>query len=358
MSACHLAVVVSGFPRRSETFAIYELLALEARGMIAGIFATKAGDDGPHHPGLERLASRVEWLPEAPAEEQGRVLARRLESRRPSAIHAYFAHTPAEVAEHAARLLSVPFGFSVHARDARKVTPATLRDRASRAACVVACNVDVAGDLTRLGARVHVVPHGVDLARFIVAPEPVTPPVRLLAVGRLVNKKGFDVLIEALPALGSSIVVRIIGDGSERARLESLARDLGLASRVAFAGTRTHAELPAEYAAANLVVVPSVVDASGDRDGLPNVVLEAMASGRAVIGTRTGAIATAIAEGETGLVVDAGAPAALADAIASLAAAPDRRARMGRRGRRAVEREFDLAQCGDVFADLLGGAYA
>ena len=358
MSTRQVAVVVSGFPRRSETFAINELLALEDRGMLAGIFATKPGDGGPHQPGIERLVPKLEILPDRSPREQGHYLAERLGRQRLSGIHAYFAHTPAEVAEYATRRLSLPFGFSVHARDARKVDPSTLGGRAGRAACVVACNPDVAGVLARAGARAHMVPHGVDLGRFAVTDEPSTPPIRLLAVGRLVEKKGFDVLIDALSHMDDAVTLRVVGDGPARADLVSRVAGLRLESRVTFAGVCTHAELPREYAMANVVVVPSVVDSTGDRDGLPNVLLEAMASGRAVVGTRVGAIAAAIEEGRNGLLVEPGSPAELARAISSLAVSKEWRASMGYRGRHVVEREYDLGDCTKCFADLLGGAYA
>lgn len=356
MTPRQVAVVVSGFPRRSETFALNELLALEDRGMLAGIFATKAGDEGPCQPGSERLATRLEILPDGPPVEQGKYLAERLAARQLSGIHGYFAHTPADVAEHAARRLSLPFGFSVHARDARKVDPATLGSRARRAACVIACNPDVAGALA--GARAHVVPHGVDLGRFAVTEEPSTPPVRLLAVGRLVEKKGFDVLIDALSRVDEAVTLRVIGDGPALAHLASRAAALGLARRVTFAGACTHTELPREYAMAHMVVVPSVVDSTGDRDGLPNVLLEAMASGRAVIGTRVGAIAGAIEDGKNGLLIEPRSPVSLARAISCLAASPERRASIGYRARHFVERQYDLGSCTKCFADLLGGAYA
>ena len=359
MSARRLAVVTSGFPRLSETFALNELLALEARGMLAGIFATKRGDDGGRdQPGVERLMHHVHILAGASADDQGRYLAACLDADAVAGIHAYFAHQPAEVAERAARELRVPFGFSVHARDARKVSPSILARRAADAACVIACNPDVASDLIRSGARTHMLPHGVDLQRFLPAPEPRGDRVRLLAVGRLVEKKGFDVLINAVALVGVPVSLRIVGDGPLRRHLGAQVGALGLQDRITFVPAVTHADLPGEYAASNLVIVPSVVDATGDRDGLPNVLLEGMASGRAVVGARAGAIAAAVRDGETGLLVRSGSSTALADAITCLAISSDRRRALGTRARRAVERDYDVHRCANAFADLLGGAYA
>jgi glycosyltransferase involved in cell wall biosynthesis len=357
MSRPRLALVVSGFPRPSETFAINELLALQDRGLLAGIFATKPGDAGPVQPGIERLMPQVEVLPAGSPEAQGAALAARLEHKGVAGVHAYFAHTPSEVAECAARVLRVPFGFSVHAKDARKAESGALARRASSAACVVACNPDVARDLGRAGCRAHLVAHGVDLCRFHVETPRADRVLRLLAVGRLVEKKGFEILLDAMTQT-TGAHLRLVGDGPGRHSLLARIHALGIADRVELAGMRTHAELPGEYAAAHAVVVPSVVDSTGDRDGLPNVVLEAMASGRPVVGTTAGAIATVVRDGETGLLVATRDAAALASAINSLAAHPEARTVMGLRGRRLVEREYELQACTRCFTGLLEAAYA
>jgi len=355
-----IAVVVSGFPRTSETFALHELSALAERGSLAAIFATKPGDGRDPQPGCRRLMRFVEVLPAGTVTQQAEAIAERLAGRAVSGVHAYFAHHPAEVAAGAARTLGVPFGFSVHAKDLRKVEPGAFIDRAARAACIVACNRDVARDLHAAGARARLVPHGVDRRRF----RPTEPAadgagrLRLLAVGRLVEKKGFDVLVRALTHTHRPSTLRIVGDGPERARLEALVADLRLRERVRFAGACTHRDLPREYTRADLVVVPSVVDLSGDRDGLPNVVLEAMASARPIVATRVGAIDSAVQHGRTGLLVAPGSPSALAAAIDRLAHHPELRRAMGRAAAESVAREYDLARCVRRFAETVESAYA
>jgi glycosyltransferase involved in cell wall biosynthesis len=342
-----LAVVTSGFPRTSETFALNELLALYRSGSVAAIFATKAGEAAPAQPGADELPVHV--LAPGTPDEQGAEVAARLHGLAPTGVHGYFAHEPARVARAAARRLGVPFGFGVHARDARKIEPAELGAAAREAACVVACNADAAAEVERAGAHARLVPHGVDTTRF----RPATPsagPLRLLGVGRLVEKKGFHVLVEALRLLDGSTRLRIVGDGPERARLEG--------DRVELAGALTHAQLPREYAAADVVVVPSIADSSGDRDGLPNVALEALASGRPVVASDVGALASAVRDGETGLLVPPGDARALARAIRTLAASPALRAELGRRGRALVEREFELGTCTRRLHALLETAYA
>ena len=353
-----LAVIVSGFPRRSETFMLGELLALEASGVLAGVFATKIGETGPAQPGTERLTRYVEFLPDVPVEEQARALRAMLARRRVNGIHAYFAHRPAEVAQHAARLLGVPFGFSTHARDIRKIEPEVLAQRASDAACVVACNTDVARDIRGLGSHVHLLPHGVDLQRFAPRAACSNSTLRLLAVGRLVEKKGFHFLIAALAGVKIPFTLTIAGDGPERERLRQLIILNNLENRVVFCGSVTHSELPRMYAAADVVVVPSVQDSSGDRDGLPNVVLEAMASGRAVVASDAGAIASAITDNVNGLLVPQGDPVALGQAIRRLAETRELREELGHNGRRRAEIDFEVGQCSERFHQLLMTAYA
>lgn len=356
MSSPRVVVIVSGFPRHSETFALAELNALDRAGMLAAMFSTKPGEDGPCQPAAQLLLERVRLLAGEPA-AQAAEAARHLAGIRVSGVHAYFAHTPAEVAGELARRLGVRFGFSVHARDARKIARRDLFDRARRAACVVACNTDVAREFDGSGARVRLVRHGVDLERFF-ARRSSSGRFTMLAVGRLVEKKGFHVLVDAVSRLAGEWQLRIVGDGPEKNALVALARDHGVVDRITFCGAMTHDVLPAEYNRADIVVVPSVCDSSGDRDGLPNVVLEAMASSAAIVATDAGAIPSAIRDGETGIVVPAGDPAALASALSRLAAGPDVRRRLGDAARAAVEREFDAGTCAGAFVSVLREAYA
>jgi glycosyltransferase involved in cell wall biosynthesis len=354
-----LAVVTSGFPRRSETFALNELRALDEAGVLAALFVTKPGDGLTPHPGTGDVLARAELLPPVSPAEQARVVAERLRGESVDGIHGYFAHDPAEVAAAAAEALGVRHGFSVHARDARKVAPAVLAARAATAACVIACNSDVAGEVRGADGRLHVIPHGVDLDRFRPSAAAGNGgELRLLSVGRLVEKKGFDVLLEAVARLPVPFRLRIVGDGPDRERLAGAVRVNNLEGRVGLVGGRTHVELPVEYAAADVVVVPSVADSTGDRDGLPNVVLEAMAGGRPVVASAVGAIATAVEHGETGVLVPPGDREALAAAIAGLADGPERRHQFGQAARARVEREFALAGCTERLRRTLEAAYA
>lgn len=353
-----LAVVTSGFPRRSETFLLNELLALDSAGALGAVFATAPGDRTAPQPGAERLARLVEVLPPGTPSEQAAVAARRLQGRSIAAVHGYFAHAPAAVAAAVGGLLEIPHGFSVHARDARKISPEQIGSRARASACVIACNADVAGEVRQAGAAPTLVPHGVDLRRFGAGAAPSRGPLRVLAVGRLVEKKGFDVLIEAVRGLDVAVRLRIVGDGPERSRLARAVAAARLEHVVELAGALSHAELPAEYAACDVVVAPSRADSSGDRDGLPNVVLEAMASGRPVVGGDVGALSSGVMEGVTGMLVTPGQAAPLRAALRVLAADPQMRARLGVAARARAERHFDLRRCCARLHAVLEAAYA
>lgn len=355
-----VAVVVSGWPRISETFAVNEVTALAQRGLLAGVFATKAGDASLVQPDAARLAPLVTVLDATSPEAQGAEMAERLAAagRPVGAVHGYFAHQPAEVAERAAAALDVPFSFSVHALDARKVAPDELRRRCRAAALVTTCNADTTDAIVRVGGRPVELPHGVDLSRFRPAPPPADRrPVELLAVGRLVEKKGFVHLVEAMAGLDAEARLRIVGDGPLGPELQARIDDLGLTATVELIGRRTHLELPALYAGADAVVVPSVIDRAGDRDGLPNVVLEAMAAGRPVVGTTVAAIPCAVvADGgdrDTGLLVPPGDADALRLALRTLCLDPSRRHQLGVNGRHRAEARFDLARCSAAWVDLL-----
>lgn len=358
MTQCRIAVVLSGFPRRSETFAVNEIWALEQRGVLAGIFATKAGESVATHAASKALAGRVHVLAEADIAHQADEVIKHLNGTAVSGVHGYFAHLPAELAERVAMRLGTRFGFSIHAKDARKVPREILSERARKAACVVACNRDVADELRDSGAKVHLVPHGVDLDGFVPRPFPHVGPLQLLAVGRLVEKKGFHILIAAVARLRCSFQLEIVGEGPEETQLRKLIQKYGLESKVTLCGPKTHEDLPEAYKRAHLLIVPSIVDRSGDRDGLPNVVLEAMACGRPVIASDVAAIASAVVDGETGLLTEPGNAESLAGAIDLLGEQYARLQQFGIRARERVQRDYDLRTCTERFHDLLRSAYA
>lgn len=352
-----IVLILSGFPRRSETFALQEALALHRRGLVTAIFATKPGDGLPPQPGSEELLPHVQVLPDDDIETQVTLICERVAGRAVLGVHAYFAHTPTALAMAVAQRLGVPYGFSLHAKDARKVPPAELTRRARNAACVIACNPDVAHTVADPAVPLVLMPHGVDLERFRPQPFAVAPPLRLLAVGRLVEKKGFSVLVQAAASLRFPFTLEIIGDGPEKAHLVALIAQLGLAERVTLREGLTHTVLPQAYAAAHIVVVPSVVDRSGDRDGLPNVLLEAMASRRPVVASNVAAINSVLVHRQTGLLVPPGNVAVLAATLNHLARQPTLRATLAAKGYEQITQRFDLTRCSERFCDLIAQVY-
>ncbi|MEW6129108.1 MAG: glycosyltransferase [Acidobacteriota bacterium] len=356
MNTGKLAVVMSGFPRCSETFAIGELLALKNRGLLGAIFSTKAGD-GVRQPGVEHLLPLLHPLPDADENSQAASLAKVLKDKNLKGIHGYFAHRPTTVAMKAAKRLCLPYSFSTHARDARKLAPQELNRRVENAACVIACNQDVANQINRINANVYLLPHGVNLDRFTPTTEPESDTFQMLAVGRLVEKKGFDVLIRAVANLKFNFRLRIIGEGAEREKLSALIRQMNLSNRVKLCGALTHNQLPEEFRKASVVIVPSVIDSTGDRDGLPNVILEAMASARAVIASDVSAIRTAIIHQQTGLLVREKDVNHLRETIESLAPNRAIRQSLGNKAREYITANFALQRCSEKFCDLLERIY-
>jgi glycosyltransferase involved in cell wall biosynthesis len=376
-AGARVAVVMSGFPRLSQASALGELQALHRAGRLAGIFATGPGDPGPQQPLVGDLLPHLRLLPAVPVADQARALVARVTSLAPAglqvdALHGYFAHGPAAVAERAADLLGLPFSFGVHGDDARRVPAGELARRVDRSAGVVACNSDVAASVPGSPGKVVELPHGVDVTRF--RPRPVHAvadagdgcgpdgalgrPMRILAVGRFVEKKGFGVLLEAVARLTHPWRLRIVGDGPLRPALEDSVRRNGLGSRVELVGRVAHDRLPEHYAWSDVVAVPSVVDQTGGRDGLPNVVLEAMASGVPVVGTDAGATGPALRASGGGLVLPAGDPRPLATVLDSLARSTAVRRALGAQGRTHAVAHHSLEACSARFVAHLADLHA
>ncbi len=278
-------------------------------------------------------------------------------------IHAHWLLPNGYIAARVSRATGVPFAATLHGSDifmAERAAPLSrMAATALRGAShITSCSADLQQRLLRLGgqqfaAKVPLVPNGTNLVaadpdraeprkRFGVAPgEPM-----VAAVGRLVHKKGFRYLLEAAPEIfaHNPSARLVIGGGGELAgELEQQARELGIAERVSFPGMLSHDQVLELVAAADLFVMPSIRDSGGNIDGLPIVVLEAMAAGRPVVGTDVAGMPLAVANGETGRLVPEKDPAALAGAVNQLLADGDLRQRMGDAGRRRVEQELNWA---------------
>lgn len=373
-----LAVLVKGWPRLSETFIAQELLALERAGHQFEIWSLRHPTDTKRHPLHDRLRARVRYLPEYLHEDPARVWRARAAARAlpgyaeayrvwradlrrdPTtnrirrfgqacvlaaelprsvrAFYAHFLHTPSSVARYAAIMLGLPWSFSAHAKDIWTSPDWEIAEKLSGASHGAAfgttCTAYGAARLRGLAGdpgRVDLVYHGLDLSRFPGPPERAArapgDPLRLLSVGRLVEKKGFDRLIAALALLPAGLDWRWVhvGGGGLKPALAAQAAAADIADRIDWRGACDQPEVVAEMRAADLFVLPSRIASDGDRDGLPNVLMEAASQLLPIISTDVAAIPEFIEDGRHGLLTD-GSPAALAGAITALAAAPARAA--------------------------------
>jgi glycosyltransferase involved in cell wall biosynthesis len=244
-------------------------------------------------------------------------------------------------------LSGIPFSFCAHAHDLYPPDGA-LREKLAAAAFVrtisEANRQFMTAQAQELSDKIVKIPYGAPLAP---APHPDRapgPPYRLLALGRLVEKKGFPVLLAAcrvLAAQGVDFHLTLAGDGPQRRLLDGMMHEWGLTGRVALPGFVPHNQVPSLFAQADLFVMPCIIDSKGDRDGLPNVILEALAHAVPVVATPVNGIPEAVRNGETGWLAPPGDPQALANAIREALANPGETARRARAGQELVSREFD-----------------
>ena len=279
-------------------------------------------------------------------------------------LHAHFAHGTTTVGWLTAQLLRLPFSFTGHAKDIYResLNPAGLLARKMRAAeFVVTCTGANVEYLRRIApeADVRLAYHGLnaDFTELLSSAPPAAEPerIRVLSVGTLVPKKGMDVLVEAtalLRGLGVDLEVVVAGeDGPERDRICRLMHERGVEDTVRLVGPWSQAELLAQYRRATIFVLACRVDATGDRDGIPNVLMEAMAAGLPVVSTRVSGIPELVQDGVNGLLVPPEDPHALAEAMLRLTKDPDLRERLAAAGEATVAGRFD----GDVLAAQMAG---
>ncbi len=287
-------------------------------------------------------------------------LARRVRPDRIAHVHAHMAHVPATIAMYAARQLGIGFSFTGHANDLFP-NRSLLRPKLARAAwvqCISRWHRDFYRSIVpRPDEDYPVVRCGVDTRLHTPPPPSDRPELAVLAVGRLVEKKGFDVLIEAAGDLaragGPPVRVRIAGGGEEEARLRRLVDSLPPGASVELLGDTPNDRVMELMGEADLFVIPCRVAASGDRDGIPVVLMEAMARGRCVVSGDLETIRELVRDGETGVMVPPGDRRALARTLDALARDRDRVETLGRAGRRWVEEEFDLTANAERIIDAM-----
>ncbi len=277
-------------------------------------------------------------------------------------LHAHFVDRAAIVALVSARLLRSSYSVTAHANDIF-IRPVMLSEKVEGATFLATCTEYNRQHLTRLlgprlGAKIHRIYHGLDLVAYEPASRRPDGPPLVLAVGQLKEKKGLRYLVDAcheLESRGIDFECRIVGDGPLWEELQTSIKQFGL-TRTHLEGALQHPEVVKLYRRASVFVLPCVVADDGDRDGIPNVILEAMAMGLPVVSTPVSGIPEVVRDGATGLLVPPADAAALADAIATLIADPERGRRLGRAGHRFVDSNFEIAKNADRLLEAFGGA--
>ncbi len=404
-TAPRIAIAMKGYPRLSETFIAQELLGMQQRGLPFEIWSLRRPTDVARHLMHNQITAPVSYLPEYLHEEPGRVLrgvmsalvrpgflwllpaflrdlsrdrtrnrlrrfgqacvmARELPADI-THLHVHYLHTPASVIAYAAVLRGITWSFSAHAKDIWTTPDWEKREKIAAAAWGVTCTQDGHRELKRLADRadkVALIYHGLDLQRF---PAPsirpardgteAADPVRFVTIGRAVEKKGFDDLLAALAKLPGGLHWRLthIGGGERLKALQAQAVTLGLADRVTWAGPKAQTEVIAALREADLFVLPSRQAGDGDRDGLPNVVMEAASQALPIVATDFAGIPEFVREGVEGLLVAPGDVDALAQALAALTGAPAQRAILGRAAHERLTGAFSAAAGLDAIAARL-----
>jgi len=408
-----LGMVLKGYPRISETFIANEILLLEERGIPIRIFSMRHPREPFCHDNVRRIRARVDYLPtelfidfprlvlagalagtgmparfrEALRMAAGRFartrspgtikhllqaafLVTRFLRRAPEVVHlhAHFAHSPTSVAMFAGLLGGVNFSFTAHAKDIYTSDTRQLREKIGRAAMVVTCTEYNRQYLARLAdgspTPVFRVYHGIDLSLFNggEAKQQPRPPFRILTVARLTAKKGIPTVLHALALLrGRNFPFHytLIGDGEDREAIIRLIFDLGLQGQCRWQGTLPHARVIEEFQRADLFALGCEIGPDGDRDGIPNVLVESLAMGVPAVATTVSALPEIIG-GETGGLLSApGDAGAMAENMVGLLNDEALRRRVVSRGRELVRSSFDnrrlIGELADMYRRILAG---
>jgi len=396
-----IAIVLKGYPRLSETFIAQEILGLEKRlkktGLDLKLISLRHPTDKTRHPIHDEINAPVTYLPEYLLSEplrvvkgwwwsrkqpgysavikvwikdlkrdltfsrirrfgQALVLAREL-PKNVGWLYAHFLHTPASVTRYAAMVLNLKWSCSAHAKDIWTSPTWELTEKLNNMDWLATCtksNVDYLKTLTKFPDRVSLVYHGLDFTRFPTGEKTpssrdgldATQPVQILSVGRAVEKKGYRFLLHALSMLPTPLNWQFIhiGGGDELTSLKSLADDLKIDHRIRWLGAKPQTDVLKMYRQADIFVLASVIGENGDRDGLPNVLMEAQSQGIVCISTAISAIPELINDGETGLLVDQGDADGLCQGLEKLITSPTYRQQLGAAGLKRVTSGFSCEQ--------------
>jgi len=408
-SGGRLVYVLGRFPSLSETFILREIEELERRGINLSLMSLELGEEIVHER-AQALGVRtiyrpaplslgtllaIAWAsimrpfgyasalvfvvrhglrsPRAMGELARSLLAAAffacaLRGTRVRHVHAHFASMPATVGLLLAHIVETTYSFSAHARDLFTDETVLLERKLHEAEFIAVCTEYGLEHLRRQypvsgSERLHLVYHGVDAVELMPLPatEPPAGPPEILAVGRLVEKKGFPFLLRAAALLrrrGVEFTLRLVGSGPDAEDLRRLATGLALDEIVRFDGPMPHEQLLPIFRCAAVFALASVVASDGDRDGLPNVLLEALALGVPVVSTRVSAIPELIEHEQTGLLAKPGDADDLADQLERMLFDEELRARVIEQGRTRVVTHFDVRENVALLADLFTAAMA
>ncbi len=412
-----IGYILKRYPRLSETFILNEIRALERLGTRLTLFSLLRPEETYYHPAINEVRSSVHYLPENLWQKMltvgrahfavatssplrylhalGLATWWSIRTRHPISVskqflragfvaqgcreqgirhlHAHFANAPSTVARLASVMCNIPYSFTTHAKDLYLSAPLALSRRVKSASFVLTCtqhNVDyLRGFLPPEDwNKVHLVYHGIDLSAF---PSNTLHETRdesdanslplILSVGRLVPKKGMNDLLDACRLLRDrSVPFRciIVGEGPQRSEIEQRINKLGLGCQVSLPGAMAHDRLIRFYGKATLFTLACHVTQDGDRDGIPNVLVEAMASGLAVVSTDVSGIPELIEDGRNGILAPSRNPAALADALQRLLEHHETRQRIAEAGRRSLGRRFECWETAKEVQSLLMASVA
>ena len=392
MSLPPLAIVLKGYPRLSETFIAHEIRSLESSFDVT-IYSLRLPTDTQIHDVHREIEANVVYLPEYLYQQPWRVLRALLKTRRRifrsgllkvfwkdflrdrtanrirrlgqalvlaaelpdeiQKVYAHFAHTPASVARYACMIRGIPWACSAHAKDIWTSPKWELTEKLDDCRWLTTCtsaNTDYLKSLARHPEKVWLNYHGLDLTRFQGSAQysnrDGTQPgqdVIIISVGRAVEKKGYHHLLAALAKLPKNLnwTFTHIGGGPLLKSLKESADNLGIASKLNWLGPKPQKTVLDHYQSADFFVLNSLIEENGDRDGLPNVIVEAQSQGLAVLSTNISGIPELIQHDHNGWLVEPEDTEALATKLLALITHPEERQRLGKAGRSIVKADFD-----------------
>ncbi len=390
-----LAIVLKGYPRLSETFIAQEIRALEEYRFDITLFSLRLPTDKAVHPIHAEIKAPVVYLPEYLYQQPLRVIRSAWKLRKqivacqlfrlwwqdfkrdPTAnrirrlgqafvfaselpaniakVYVHFLHTPASVTRYACRIRGIAWACSAHAKDIWTSPAWEITEKIDDCAWLTTCteaNAQYLRGLCHNQNKIRLNYHGLDLNRFDCVQPRYSPhdgtdsthPVVILSIGRAVEKKGYRGLLVALSRLPNTVHWQFVhvGGGPLLDDLKQQSQQLAIDGRVQWLGPRPQDQVLTHLRQSDIFILNSLIDPAGDRDGLPNVLVEAQSQGLPVISTHISGIPELVQSGQNGLLVEPENTAALTRAIRKLITSPQLRKTMGLSGQRTVQDRFDM----------------